>query len=125
MTTTTSGCPAATSSHVRCAEGSPGSPVTSIPPAYSMSWGVQWPAVNTGSSHSSAATGTGVAARTPSRTRSMRLAASSTSASPASSAPAARASVRMSPSTSPTVCGSSDTTCGRDSRRSATARTSS
>ena len=55
-----------------------------MPPAYSISCGVQCPAKNTGSSHSSAATRTGSAARTARRTRSIRRAASSTSATPAS-----------------------------------------
>ena len=104
---------AATSSHVRTSECSPGRPSTSMPPAYSISCGVQWPATKTGSSHSSAATGTGGAPRTASRTRSMRAAASCTRSTPASFASVAWASVRTSPSISPSVCGSSEITSGR------------
>ncbi len=115
----------ATSSHVRCSECSPAIPSTSLPPAYSISCGVQWPATNTGSSHSSAATRTGSAARTASRTRSIRLAASCTRSTPASLRSVACASVRTSPSTSPSVCGSSESTSGVESSRSAIARTSS
>ena len=55
---------AATVSQVLCSECSPAKPSTSMPPARSMSCGVQWPATKTGSNHSIAATGTRSALRT-------------------------------------------------------------
>ena len=115
----------ATSSQERCSDGSPGRPSRSSPPAYSISCGTQWPPTKTGSSHSSITTRTRGASRTASRTRSMRAAASWTRSTPASLASVAWASVRTSPSTSPSVCGSSETIVGTGSMRAAIARTSS
>ena len=89
---------------------SPGRPSTSSPPASSIICGTQWPPIQSGSSHSSAATRGRGAVSTASSTSSMRSAGSSTSASPASGTPAASASRGMSASTSPSVEGSSEST---------------
>ena len=72
-----------------------------------------------------AATRTRAAPRVATRTRSIRAAASCTRSTPASLRSVAWASVRTSPSTSPSVCGSSETISGTGSIRSAIARTSS
>ena len=89
-------------------------PSTSTPPASSMSCGVQWPATNTGSSHSSAATRHRLGARGPRGwTASTRARWRATRSSAASRAPVACASVRMSPIVSPSVLGSSAMTFGR------------
>ena len=68
-----------------------------------MICGVQWPATNTGSSHSIAATGTGSAPRTASRTRVDPRALAGDEVDAASRAPVAWASVRTSPNDSPSV----------------------
>ena len=125
MTITTSGCAAATSSHVAWREGSPEKPSTSSPPAISMSCGVQWPATKTGSIHSRAATRGRGAPRTASRMTSARRAVRAMRSSAASLAFVACATVRTSPTVSPYVVGSSEMTRGGPGSVCASACTSS
>ena len=96
-----------------------------MPPASSISCGVQWPAVKTGSNHSIAATIGRSAPFTATRTRSMRARWRATRSSAASRAPVAAATVRMSPIVSPIVFGSSAITFGHEAIISASLTTSS
>ena len=112
ITTTTSGCAAAISSQLAVRDFSPGRPSGSTPPAISISCGIQWPPTYGGASHSSAATVRGGAPSSRARTASIRSAASSSSSSAAPSSSVASASRRTSLSTSPSVIGSSEITCG-------------
>ena len=126
IATTTSGRAARSSSQVAVRESRPGSPATLRPPASSIISGTQWPPTYGGSSHSSATTRGRGAPATASRTRSSRackLGCAAPRRGPARRWP--RASRTRSSSTSPRVPGSSEITSGRDSSRSATARTSS
>ena len=97
-----------------------------MPPASSISCGVQWPAMKTGSNHSIAATvGRSASLTRATRTRSIRARWRATRSSAASRAPVAAATVRMSPIVSPIVLGSSAITFGQETICSATLTTSS
>ena len=102
--------PAATSSQSAVRDFSPGRPSTSSPPASSIICGTQWPPMNTGSSHSSAATRGRGAPSTASRTASSRRRPPPPAARPPRAPPAASARRGTSASTSPIVDGSSEIT---------------
>ena len=112
---TTSGWAAATSSHEHCSEFSPAKPSTSSPPANSISCGVQWPAAKGGSSHSSAdhpRSPPGARGREHADAIDPRRRPRAPGRPRRPCVSVAWASVRASPSTSPTVCGSSEITIG-------------